>query len=394
VPVDKQHYDVIVVGGGLVGMACALSFSRQGVSVALIESKALVQDRQMQSAEVWDSRIYAITPANLKWLQQLGIPSEIYAERVCAIAKMRVFGDAEASELTFEADAANVEQLGMIIESQQLEMALLAALNDSEVQLLAGIEPTAMTHGDQHACIQSNGQTISAQLLVAADGAQSWLRNQAGISVTQHDYQQMGVVANFATALPHQQTAYQWFGDHGVLAWLPLPGNRISMVWSAKASFARALAAMDADGLSRLVSEQGRNMLGELKMITSARAFPLKQQMAERLVSANIALVGDAAHTIHPLAGQGVNLGFRDVQCLAQVLSQKRAVQSFGDLMLLRRYERARKADMMAMQCVTRGLSELFSVDHPALKQLRNWGLNFTNRQPAAKKYLTLQAIK
>lgn len=390
---DKQHYDVIVVGGGLVGMACALSLSQQGISVALIESKPSSKVIEGQAA-VWDSRIYAITPANVDWLTDLGAWPRVDAARVCAISKMRVFGDAEVSELQFDADDANIEQLGVIVESQQLETALLAALNDSGVQLLTGVQPKSVTFSDHQACIQCNNQDISAQLLVAADGAQSWLRSEAEIAVTLHDYQQMGVVANFETEFPHQQTAYQWFSELGVLAWLPLPGNRISMVWSAEESFAQDLVSMDVDTLCKVVSNQGGSTLGELRLLTPARVFPLKEQTAETLVMSNIALVGDAAHTIHPLAGQGVNLGFRDVQCLAEALGHKRPQQSFGDLMLLRRYERARKTDMMAMRFVTRGLSELFSLDHPAVKKLRNWGLNFTNRQTLVRKYLTRQAIR
>lgn len=393
-PVDKQHYDVIVVGGGLVGMACALSLSQQGISVALIESKPSSNEMQTHQAATWDSRIYAITPANVQWLQHLGVWPRVDKARVCAITKMHVFGDADLSELQFDADDANIEQLGVIVESQQLEMALLAALNDSDVHLLTGVQPTVVTCSDYQASIHWNGQDISTQLLVAADGAQSWLRKQVGISVRQHDYQQMGVVANFETELAHQQTAYQWFSELGVLAWLPLPGNRISMVWSADELFANELASMDANSLCEMVSNQGGNVLGELRVLTPARAFPLKEQTPEMLVKANLALIGDAAHTIHPLAGQGVNLGFRDVQSLVETLSHKRQHQSYGDLMLLRRYERARKTDMMAMQFVTRGLSELFTLEHPAVRKLRNWGLNFTNRQAIAKKYLTRQAVK
>lgn len=393
-PVGKQHYEVIVVGGGLVGMACALSLSQQGISVAMIESKPYVKEAKTQQAAVWDSRIYAITPANVQWLQRLGVWPRVEAGRVCAITKMRVFGDEDLSELQFDANDANIEQLGHIVESQQLEIALLEALNDSDVHLLTGVQPTGLNVRHNQACIQWNDQDISADLLVAADGAQSWLRNQVGIAVTQHDYQQMGVVANFETALAHQQTAYQWFSELGVLAWLPLPGNRISMVWSADELFAKELASMQADALCEMVSRQGGNMLGELRLLTPARAFALTEQTAETLVRANIALLGDAAHTIHPLAGQGVNLGFRDVQSLVEALSHKRQFQSYGDLMLLRRYERARKTDMMTMRFVTRGLSELFTLDHPAVRKLRNWGLNLTNRQAMAKKYLTRQAIK
>ncbi len=393
-PVDKQHYDVIVVGAGLVGMSCALALSQKGMSVGLLETKPQPDLIKSKPAEdTWDSRIYAISPANADWMASMGVWQRLDTNRVCPIAQMQIFGDA-ASHLEFDATEANVENLGFIIESNHLEAALMSALVDSSVNLMIGVAPTAAIFTPQQAEIQLAGQQLTAELLVAADGANSWLRNQAGIAVTTHDYHQQGVVANFEIETPHHHVAYQWFGHDGVLAFLPLPGNRMSMVWSVDEESATELLELKAESLSDKVEQRGDMKLGRLKVLTEARAFPLKQQTADMLVQPRLALVGDAAHTVHPLAGQGVNLGFRDVIALVDTLQNRNQQQRYGDLMLLRRYERSRKTDIMAMQSVTRGLSELFLNTHQIVKNIRNWGLNLTNQQAKIKKHLMQQAIR
>lgn len=395
-PVDKQHYDVVVVGAGLVGMSCALALSQQGMSVGLLESKARTEPTKVEALESdWDSRIYAISPANAHWLASMGVWQRLEESRVCPIAQMQIFGDADASHLQFDANEANVENLGFIVESNRLESALMSALTESGVNLMIGVAPTSAIFTQQQAEIHlADQRKLSAELLVAADGANSWLRSQAGIASDTHDYHQMGVVANFETETPHQHIAYQWFSNDGVLAWLPLPGNRMSMVWSADEKFAKDLLELGAESLSEKVGQQGDRRLGRLEVLTEARAFALKQQTAETLVKPKLALVGDAAHTVHPLAGQGVNLGFRDVKVLVETLGGRNQQQPYGDLMLLRRYERARKTDIMAMKSVTRGLSELFLHPHSLVRNLRNRGLNFTNHQAKIKKYLMHQATR
>jgi 2-octaprenylphenol hydroxylase len=394
VPVDKPHYDVIVVGAGLVGMSCALALSQQGLSVCLFDSKPQPDLREAEPDEDnWDSRIYAISPANASWLASMGVWQRLDAGRICPIAQMQIFGDA-ASRLEFDASEAHVENLGFIVESRQLEAALMSVLVDSSVHLKLGIAPKAAIFTQQQAGIHLADEQLSAELIVAADGAHSWLRHQAGIAVTTHDYHQQGVVANFETEISPRHVAYQWFDHHGVLAFLPLPGNRMSMVWSVDEIFAKQLLELPAESLSDRVGQQVSMQLGKLKLLTEARAFPLKQQTADSLVQLKLALVGDAAHTVHPLAGQGVNLGFRDVIVLAETLQNRNPQQRYGDLMLLRRYERARKADIMAMKSVTRGLSELFLNPHDIVRTIRNRGLNLTNQQAGIKKYLMQQAIR
>lgn len=282
--------------------------------------------------------------------------------------------------------------LGLIVENKQLHQALWSQMHQLGINLATGVECTALRIDADEAGLElADGRSFTAKLVVAADGGNSWIRTQAGIPSQIYDYEQMGVVANFETELPHQHIARQWFRNDGVLAWLPLPGNRISMVWST--ANAKHLLSLEAKDLAGEVAEAGAQALGSLRVITAAAAFPLSMQTANSLVKSRLALVGDAAHQIHPLAGQGMNLGFRDVIALAQTLSQRNPYQDIGDVTLLRRYERARKSDMLSMRQLTHGLHLLFENEQPIVKKLRNWGLQLTNHQPALKKHLIKQAV-
>lgn len=383
--------DVIVVGGGLVGASCALVLAQQGLQVSLLDSK--LPSRHNAAKQNWDSRIYAISPGNAAWLQTLGVWNTLDQERICAIENMQVWADANVEPLEFKAYEANTTNLGFIVENRQLQDALWLALGRAGVNLLTGLECTALDVGRDQATLKiTDGRRFSAKLLIAADGGNSWLRGQASIPVLSHDYEQMGVVANFETELPHRQIARQWFREDGVLAWLPLPGQRISMVWSTANDYAQYLLGLDAEALATEVAAAGAGSLGSLKTITAAVAFPLSMQTAQQLVQPRLALVGDAAHQIHPLAGQGVNLGFRDVIALAGTLAQKNVYQDIGDVILLRQFERARKADILAMRSLTHGMHALFNNQHGMIKQVRNWGLLLTNRRSELKKYLIKQA--
>jgi ubiquinone biosynthesis UbiH/UbiF/VisC/COQ6 family hydroxylase len=241
-----------------------------------------------------------------------------------------------------------------------------------------------------------NGTNLHANLVVGADGAQSWVREQAGIKSTVHDYAQCGVVANFTCALPHRDIAYQWFRADGVLALLPLPADhataRVSMVWSTSDVHAQALLALEADELAKRVCEASDGVVGALAVITPAAAFPLKLQRVEQFVTPRVALVGDAAHNVHPLAGQGVNLGFRDARELAAVLCSRGAQQDCGDYALLRRYERARKEDVLAMQLATDGLQKLFASQAVWMSRARNLGMRIVQSQPLLKSLLVKHA--
>jgi ubiquinone biosynthesis UbiH/UbiF/VisC/COQ6 family hydroxylase len=238
-----------------------------------------------------------------------------------------------------------------------------------------------------------DGRRLSARLVVAADGADSWTRAAAGIDVRFDPYDQLGVVANFTVEQPHRGTAFQWFREDGVLAWLPLPGNRISMVWSAPEDHGRALMALDPARLCARVAEAGAYRLGALELITAQAGFPLRLMRAPQAVAPRLALIGDAAHTIHPLSGHGINLGFQDAQVLANVLCDKPGPVDCGDLALLRRYERARKEEVVTLQTVTDTLHDLFRPATGPLVRMRNFGLNLTNALPVVKDLLVRYAL-
>ena len=306
---------------------------------------------------------------------------------------MRVFGDALA-ELHFSAFQAAVPQLAWIVESSLIEHALDAALRfqphvtwlDTRAQGL-DVKPDA-------ACLAlANGQVLEADLIVGADGAHSWVRAQIGAHVTRRDYRQTGVVANFKAEKPHGETAYQWFVDGEIVALLPLPDSHVSLVWSAKTDHARELLALAPAQLEAAVGQMTHSRLGALECVGPAHGFPLSRQSVDRLIAPRVALVGDAAHLIHPLAGQGMNLGLRDVAALADVIAKKEPFRDLGDLVLLRRYERARREDIGALTLATDGLQRLFSVPGTLARSVRNAGMALVGAQPLVKRWLVSAAL-
>jgi ubiquinone biosynthesis UbiH/UbiF/VisC/COQ6 family hydroxylase len=306
---------------------------------------------------------------------------------------MRVFGDTHA-ELHFSAFQASVPQLAWIVESSLIESSLDTALRfqpnlswfDSRAQGMT-VEDTAA-----HVTLAS-GETLEADLIVGADGAHSWVRAQIGSKATRRDYRQTGVVANFRAEKPHGETAYQWFRDTEIIALLPLPGDHVSLVWSARADHADALLALDPAQLAAEVETATQNTLGALECVTPAQGFPLALQTVDRLIAPRVALVGDAAHLIHPLAGQGMNLGLRDVAALADVLANKEAFRDLGDPVLLRRYERARREDIQKLVVATDGLQKLFSVPGTFARAVRNTGMALVGAQPLVKRWLVSAAL-
>ncbi len=386
-----HDFDVIIIGGGLVGAALALALQDSGLRLALVESGPATM---LPDDGSWDSRIYAISPGNARFLDSLGAWSDLDQSRVMPIEEMRIWGD-EGAELDFSAYEGGAANLGYIVESRLMQAGLWTRLQATDaVTLLVGTRCAALNLEDGQATLHlTDGRVLSAGLVVGADGANSWTRTQAGLGVETSDYRQHGVVANFATSRAHGGIARQWFREDGILAWLPLPGQRMSMVWSTAPQHARQLLDLSPDQLCAAVAAAGQETLGELQLLTPPAAFPLRLQNAEVMVRPRLALVGDAAHLVHPLAGQGVNLGFHDAECLARVLSGRGLQTDVGDYGLLRSYERARQMDIRAMQLLTDQLHALFGSRLPLLGALRNWGMKFTNRQKWLKRRLMAHAM-
>lgn len=385
-------FDVIVIGGGLVGSACALALRDSGLRLALVESVPMPTLPQDDS---WDSRIYAISPGNATFLSRMNVWQTLDQQRITPIEEMHVWGDDGTSRLDFSAYETSVATLGYIVESRLMQAELWASLQGiPEITVASPVRCASLDLQDDHARLTlADGRTLTSRLVIGADGGGSWTRAQAGIGVTTSDYRQMGVVANFAVEKPHRNIAHQWFREDGILAWLPLPGNHISIVWSTSAGHAGTLLALAPEALAQTVAQAGHETLGGLQLLTPAAAFPLKLQNAEVMARPRMALVGDAAHLVHPLAGQGVNLGFHDAECLARVLIERGLQSDVGDYRLLCRYERARQMDIKAMQAATDSLHTLFSSDLPGIGALRNWGMSFTNRQQWLKRRLIAHAM-
>lgn len=387
-PVDT---DVLIVGAGLVGTALALALKDTRLSVLLVDGRA--QDFSWP-ADSWDSRIYAISPPSRRLLEKLGAWQRIDPARLQTVQRMQIYGDA-GQPLQLDAPEAGLSELATIVESRVLQQALWqAATEASNISLLAPVDLDQVTMTADTATLRfTDGSEQRARLLVGADGAQSWVRKQAGIQPKAYDYRQFGVVANFAVEKAHHSTAFQWFREDGVLAWLPLPGNRISMVWSCSESLKDELLALDTEQLAERVAKAGGARLGKLSTLTMPAAFPLKLNHVAHLVAPRLALVGDAAHTVHPLAGQGVNLGFGDVAELAGILSVG-LPEDCGDLAALRRYERSRREPVFLMQGVCHGLQKLFNNSHPLLKATRNLGLGLLDQSEWLKRQLIRQASR
>jgi ubiquinone biosynthesis UbiH/UbiF/VisC/COQ6 family hydroxylase len=383
-----MDFDIVIVGGGLAGLSLAAALRRSTLSVALIEGRAPV------FPESWDSRIYAISPANATFLDELGAWRHMDATRMEAVRTMEIHGDA-GGRLDFTAYGCGVSELAWILESSLMQRELWETVKrQGNLSLLCPARPQALTMGPDAALLTlDDGRRFSARLIVAADGAESWTRSAAGVGVRFDPYDQVGVVANFATELPHRGTAFQWFRTDGVLAWLPLPGKRISMVWSAPEDHGRKLLALDHAELCARVAEAGNQHLGALELITPPTGFPLRLMRAPNTVAPRLALIGDAAHTIHPLSGHGINLGFQDSRILAAVLCSKPDHVDCGDLGLLRGYERARKEEVVTLQTLTDSLHDLFRPATSSLTRLRNFGLNLTNTLPVVKNLLVRYAL-
>ena len=392
-----ERFDVVIAGAGLVGLALAPALARAGLSVALVDRAPITPPEF--DPDTFDPRVYAISPGSAAFLRALGAWQLLPCDRVTPIEAMRVVGDAGAT-LSFSAYDLHQRALAWIVEERLLRAALLRRVFDAGVTVTGGTPFVGLAWSADEGMLTLGAdddapRSLAARLVIGADGVRSWVREAAGIVAEPKPYGQTAVVANFACQQAHHGIARQWFrSDGGVLAWLPLPGRRISIVWSAPDAQAEELRSLGPEALATQVADAGERTLGELIPITNAAGFPLSLLKLPTTIAHRLALVGDAAHGVHPLAGQGVNLGFGDAQALAQVEAERGPVADPGSPLLLERFARRRVEPVLAMQTVTDGLARLFGRPAPWLSTLRNAGLAAVDRLPLIKRALAQPALR
>lgn len=405
-PVFAPLFDIAVVGTGLVGLASALGLAQQGWRVALLGHAPAAVPTSTPKTENdtdWDNRIYAFSPATQALLTRLNVWAQLPSDRLQAVQEMRIFPESVGNAtqpLHFTAYEACVPELAWIAENRSVAQALATGCRYHPNIQWFDQQAVGWTHTATGITLDlSQGQapptSISARLVVGADGKHSWVRAQAGITIKTHDYQQTGVVANFTCQQPHGGTAWQWFREDGILALLPLPNKKVSMVWSANPEQTEYLLSLSPDALAQAVTQASGGVLGDLHTLTPAAGFPLGLQDASSLIAERVALVGDAAHVVHPLAGQGMNLGMGDVAALLDVIAERESYRELDDMRLLQRYSRQRALPIAAMRGVTHGLQQLFHTQHPAAQWLRKTGMQALNLPPlnVLKKKLMQHAI-
>ncbi len=390
--------DLLIVGAGMVGSALALALQGSGLQVLLLDGSPMsVKPFDPQAA--FEPRVSALSTASQRILDRLGVWDGITARRASPYTDMRVWDGSGTGQIHFSAASLHAETLGHIVENRVVQDALLDRLHDCDLGLLANARLEQMRRsGDDWLLTLADGRTLRAPLVIAADGANSAVRRLTGVATREWDYLHHAIVTSVRSARPHRMTAWQRFTDNGPLAFLPLERDGqhdwCSIVWSTTPDEAQRLMALDDIEFRNVLERAFEGQLGTVLSADPRLCVPLRQRHAKRYVTEGLALIGDAAHTIHPLAGQGVNLGFLDAAVLAEVLLQAAGRgERLADVKVLSRYERRRMPHNLALMAAMEGFERLFQADPLPVRWLRNTGLKLVDRLPEAKALFVREAL-
>ncbi|TNG91640.1 FAD-dependent 2-octaprenylphenol hydroxylase [Pasteurellaceae bacterium USgator11] len=387
-----KNADVVIIGGGMVGLALAAALENSACQIVIVEAFA----PDPNSLSNLSNRVSALNLASQKMLHQLGVWQELRQGRCCAYSQMEVWEKDSFANIHFDATSLGVDQLGYIVENQLIRHHLWQkVISQNNVEMLYG-KPKSLNFNQQCALLTlEDGTMLTGKLLVGADGANSWLRQQADIPLNFRDYGHSALVCNVKTVEPHLHTARQIFSQDSILAFLPLQQPHLcSIVWSQPPEAAEQHLNMDDQAFNKALNIAFDNRLGLCNVVGKRQAIALTARYARDFVKPRIALVGDAAHTIHPLAGLGVNLGFMDAMALAQEIEKNLQQHlDIGELRYLRHYERWRKSEAVKMLVAMQGFKSLFNDPNPLKKLLRGVGMTLTDKLPIVKDQLMAQAL-
>ncbi|MCU0116942.1 2-octaprenyl-3-methyl-6-methoxy-1,4-benzoquinol hydroxylase [Pseudomonas sp. B2M1-30] len=390
--------DVLIVGAGMVGSALALALQGSGLEVLLLDGSPL-SVKPFDAQAPFEPRVSALSAASQRILERLGVWDGIAKRRSSPYTDMHVWDGSGTGQIHFSASSVHADVLGHIVENRVVQDALLERLHDCDMGLLPNARLEQMRRsGDDWLLTLADGRKLRAPLVIAADGANSAVRRLTGVATREWDYLHHAIVTSVRSTKAHRMTAWQRFTDHGPLAFLPLERDGqqdwCSIVWSTTPGEAERLMALDEAAFCGELERAFEGCLGDVVSADPRLCVPLRQRHAKRYVAEGLALIGDAAHTIHPLAGQGVNLGFLDAAVLAEVLLQAaERGERLAEVKVLSRYERRRMPHNLALMAAMEGFERLFQADPLPLRWLRNAGLKMVEQMPEAKALFVREAL-
>lgn len=385
--------DVVIVGGGMVGLSLALSLHQNGLQVAVVEAREM-NYKHLNSDRV-ETRVSAINHTSKRLLQDLGVWNAIKSNRISPYYQMCVWDDVPNESITISAEEISEHSLGNIVENDVITQALITEISNTGIEIYANQRIEKIQKNGNTELVILADKIVETSLIVGADGANSFVRDYFNFETKVKPYKHTAIVATLELEKQHNQTAYQRFYDKGVLAFLPLENpNKDSIVWSVKTDYANFLMSLADEKFELELAKAINNTLGSVKLLSKRFSFELIQRHAKSYIKSNVVLVGDAAHTIHPLAGQGVNIGFKDVIALSKVVSEAFAKgRLIGHISTLDKYQRERKLDNTKMIALMKAFKEVFGSENDYIKKARRAGFEFVDKYSIVKSLVVKQAL-